>query len=119
MPELTVIVDDAHLNEVKTILNRDYGATVSQVIQTEWEGAVSLEQLREYYEGDYRRTETCQAIIASGRRPVCADDMDEADWTEFANDLQIYEQNGDPQLFRPSPGIWHNYDRWFEQPAED
>ena len=116
MPELIVNVNETHLDEVKVMLEQRYGASVSQIIHTEWEGVVNLAQLRDYYEGEYRQDECVQALIASGRQPMPASEMTEDDWSEFAGDLELYEQNGDLQLFRPCPRYRHDYQRWFRHP---
>ena len=116
MPELIVNVSETHLAEVKAMLEQRYGASVSRIIHTEWEGAVNLAQLRDYYEGEYRQDESVQALLASGQQPIPASQMNEEEWSEFANDLEIYEQNGDLQLFRPCPRFRHDYQRWFQQP---
>ena len=116
MPELIVNVSEARLDEVKETLSQRYGASVAQIIRTEWEGAVDLAQLRDYYEGGYRQDESVQVLIATGQQPIPASQMNEDDWSEFANDLELYEQNGDLQLFRPCPRFRHDYQRWFQQP---
>ena len=116
MPELTVIVDHAYLDEIKRMLSKRYGATVFQIIHSEWGGPVDLGRLRSYYEGEYRQDENVQALIVSGLLPLPAGEMSEDDWGEFASDLELYQQNGDLQLFQPSPRVGHDYRRWFQQP---
>ena len=116
MPELTVIVDDAYLDEIKRMLSGRYGATVFQIIHSEWEGPVELGRLRSYYEGGYRQDENVQALIASGLEPIPASRMTEDDWSEFASDLELYRQNGDLHLFQPGPRIRHDYRRWLQHP---
>ena len=111
MPELTVIVD-----EIKRMLSRRYGATVFQIIHSEWEGPVALERLRNYYEGEYRQDENVQALIASGLQPIPACEMTEDDWGEFASDLELFRQNGDRQMFQPGPRLRHDYRRWLRHP---
>lgn len=116
MPQLIVNASETDLDEITAMLTRRYGASVSRIIHTEWEGAVDLTQLRDYYEGEYRQDESVQALIATGQQPIPASQMNEDDWSEFANDLELYEQNGDLQLFRPCPRFRHDYQRWFRHP---
>ena len=57
-----------------------------------------------------------QVLIASGLQPIPAGEMTEDDWSEFASDLELYQQNGDLQLFQPGPRLRHDYRRWFLHP---